>query len=130
MTYIGGRGAQNFAVGYPAQLNRIISDQAVAALDELNGRLALADTGIAQNQDALAVDLDKHAVAGDAGGQLGVQGRDELPHQSGRHLGGHQDRYTVLLGKLHHFGKRLHAAGQHDGRRLEGEQLFQMGVAQ
>lgn len=37
---------------------------------------------------------------------------------------------TVLLGKLHHFRKRLHAAGQHDGRRLEGEQLFQMGVAQ
>ena len=102
----------------------------MAALDKLNGRLALADTGVAQNQDALAVNLDKHAVAGDAGGQLSVQGRDELPHQGGRHLGGHQDRHTVLLGKLHHFGKRLHAAAQHHGGRLEGEELFQMGVAQ
>ena len=38
-------------------LDGIVRDQPVAALDELNGRLALADTGIAQNQDALAVDL-------------------------------------------------------------------------
>ena len=130
MADIGGCGAEDFAVGHPAQLNGVIGDQTVAALDQLDGRLALADAGVAQNQDAFAVDLDQYAVASDAGRKLGVQGRDELAHQGRRHLGGHQERHAVLLGILHHFGHGPHPAREHNSRRLEGKQLFQVGVAQ
>jgi len=35
----------------------------VAALDQLDGQLALADAAVAQDQDALAVDLHQHAMA-------------------------------------------------------------------
>ena len=54
----------------------------MAALDQLNGGLTLADAGITEDQDALAVDLHQYTVAGDAGCQLGVQRRDELAHQA------------------------------------------------
>ena len=96
----------------------------------LNGGFAFAHAGVAQNQDALAVDLHQHAVAGDAGRQLGVQRGDQHAHQGGGHLGRKQDGYAVLLGKLHHFRKRLQPAGQNDGGRLELKQLFQVGPAQ
>ena len=130
MADVGGFRAEDLAVGDPAQLNSIVGNQTVTALDQLNGGLTLADAGITEDQDALAVDLHKHAVTGDAGCQLGVQRRDELAHQGGGHLGRHQNRHTVLFAVLHHLRQRLHAAAQHHGGRLEGEKLFQMGVAQ
>ena len=104
------RGAENFFVGDAAQLDGIISDQAVAALDQFNGGLAFADAGIAQNEDTLAVHFHQHTVTGDAGSQLFVQRRDEHAHQGGGHLGRHEQRHAVLFGVLHHLRKRLHAA--------------------
>ena len=124
------RGAEDLLVGDAAQLDSIVGDETVAALDQLDGGLAFADAGIAQNKDAFAVDFHQHAVAGDAGSQLFIQRGDEHAHQGGGHLGRHKQRHAVLLGELHHLRKRLHAAGQDDGWRLEREQLFQMGVAQ
>ena len=81
MADVGGRRAEDLAVGDPAQLNSIVGNQTVAALDQLNGGLTLADAGIAEDQDVLAVDLHQYTVAGDAGCQLSVQRRDELAHQ-------------------------------------------------
>ena len=113
-----------------AQLDGIVGDETVAALDQLDGGLAFADAGIAQNKDAFAVDFHQHAVAGDAGSQLFIQRGDEHAHQGGGHLGRHQNRHTVLFAVLHHLRQRLHAAAQHHSRRLKGEKLFQMGFAQ
>ena len=50
-------------------LNGVVGDQAVAALDELDGRLALADAAVAVDEDALAVNFDQNTVARDARGQ-------------------------------------------------------------
>ena len=58
-------------------LHRIVGDETVAALDELDGRLALADAAVAEQQHALAVDLHQHAVACDARRKLDVQIRNE-----------------------------------------------------
>lgn len=44
-------------------LDRVVRDQAVTALDKLDGRLTLADAAVAHDQNALAVNLDKDAVA-------------------------------------------------------------------
>ena len=51
------RSAHDLAVGELAQLHGVVGDEAVAALDQLDGQLALADAAVAQDQDALAVDL-------------------------------------------------------------------------
>ena len=50
-------------------LDGVVGDQPVAALDQLNSRLTLADAAVAHDQNALAVDLDQNAVARDARGQ-------------------------------------------------------------
>ena len=55
-----------------ADLHHVVGDQTVAALDQLQGRLALADAALAHDQHALAEHVDEHAVNADAGGQLDV----------------------------------------------------------
>ena len=44
-----------------AQLDGVVRHKAVAALDQLDGGLALADAGIAQDQYAFARDFDQNA---------------------------------------------------------------------
>ena len=82
--------AHNFAAADFAQLHRIVRDEAVSALDELDGRFAFAHAGIAQNEDAFAVDLHQHAMARDAGSKLGVQRGNERAHQRACHFVGKQ----------------------------------------
>ena len=101
----------------------------MAALDQLNGRLAFANAAVAKDQDAFAVYFHQHAVTSDAGGELGAQCLDQGAHQRGGHLSRLQQWHAVLLGKLHHFRQRLKSAGQDDCRRLEREKLFEMGTA-
>ena len=66
---LSGAEPTRVLAGHPADFHRVVGDQAVAALDQLNGRFAFAHAAVSQQEDALAVDLHKHAVAGDAGGQ-------------------------------------------------------------
>ena len=97
----------------------------MAALDQLDGQLALADAAVAQDQDALAVDLHQHAMAGDAGRKLKVQHADEAAHHGAGRLVGAQQGYPVLLCKLLHLreGFQFLVAAEDDGRRLLAEQL-------
>lgn len=99
-------------------LHRVVRDEAVAALDELDGRLALADAALPEQQDALAVDLDKHAVAGDTGGELDVELPDEPRHEGGGAVGGAQQRDLVFLrGGTHPVG-HLNVPGDDDSGGL------------
>ena len=59
--------------GYAANFHRIVRDETVAALDELDGRLALADAAVADKQNTFAVNLHQNAVACDARRKLDVQ---------------------------------------------------------
>ena len=58
---------------YLADLDRVVRNKAVSALDELNGRFALADAAVAEDQHALAVHVDEHAVACDDGRERVIQ---------------------------------------------------------
>ena len=49
----------------------------MAALDELDGRLALADAAVADKQNTFAVNLHQNAVACDARRKFDVQIRNE-----------------------------------------------------
>ena len=61
-----GRGADQGLVRHALDLDRIVRNQAVAALDQLDGSLGFTDARIAQQQHAFAVDLNEHAVQRDA----------------------------------------------------------------
>ena len=61
-----GRGAGE-RIADAADLHRVVRNEPVAALDQLDGRLALADAAVAEDQHALAVHVHQHAVARDHG---------------------------------------------------------------
>ena len=73
ISYELGGAADEGMTADTANLHRIVGDQAVAALNELQRRLALADAAVAHEQDAFAVDLDQHAVYGYAWGEVFLQ---------------------------------------------------------
>ena len=121
------RSPHDLTVGDLAQLHGIVGNEAVAALDQLDGQLALADAAVAENEDAFTVNFHQHAVAGDAGSQFKVQHADEAAHHGAGRLVGAQQGYPVLLCKLLHLreGFQLLVAAEDDGRRLLAEQLVE-----
>ena len=72
------RAADQGMAADPADLHRVVGDEAMAALDELKGRLALADAAVAHEQHTLAVDLHQHAVHRHARSQILLQGVDQI----------------------------------------------------
>ena len=121
----------DLAVGYLAQLHRIICHKAVAALDQLDGKLAFANAAVAQDQDAFAVHFHQHTMAGDTRCQFQIQHTDQAAHQSAGGLVGAQQCNTMLLGQLLHLreGGQFLAAADDNSRRLLTEQLIQRFVA-
>ncbi len=115
------RGAHQGRVGGALDLHRVVGDEAVAPLDQLDGRLALAHAAFAQQQQSLAVDLHQHAVAGDPGGQLHLQPADAGGHELGGVPVGEQNRGPVLLGHLQALGVGLGLVADHQGRDAGGE---------
>ena len=118
-----GGGAHQAVVEAPADFHRIVGNEAVATLDELNGGLALAHAGLAHEQHALAVHLHQHAVAGDGGRQRHPQVGDEGAHEIRRILLGAQQNLVVLLGRPHALRVRLQAPGDNHRRGVIGKQL-------
>ncbi len=106
-------------------LHRVVGDQAVAPLDQLDGGLALAHAGLAQQEHPLAVDLHQHAVAGDARGQV-VPCREAimaLMNSRGGVLAA-QDGAVVLLRHLHALREGLHAPGDDEGGDIVPQKLL------
>ena len=99
-------------------LHRVVGNQAVAALDELQGRLALADAAVAHEQDALAVDLHQHAVHGHARGEVFLQRVDQVRLEGRGVLVGDEDVAVIFAGHLDALGKRGHAVADHQRRDL------------
>ena len=104
-------------------LHSVVGHQAVSALDQLHGGLALADATVAKDQNALAVDLHQHAVAGDPGGQIGLEGRDQAGDDGGRGVLTPEDGDIVLPGHLQALGQGLQIPGNHQGRDLIREEM-------
>ena len=111
-----------------ADLHRVVRDQAVAALDELDGGLALADAALAEQQKALAVDLDEHAVARDARRELDVEERDQRGQEARGAVGGAQQRDAVPLRRVEHLRRRLEAAREDHGRGLFLKKFFELAL--
>ena len=108
------------------EFHRVVGDQAMAARQQFQGDFALADAGLAGDQQAHAHDFHVHAV--DAGArrecarQVVLQVVDD--HRAGLRRG--EQREFVLLRGPHQVGRRLAVAGHDHGRgAVAAEQLFQ-----
>ena len=87
----------------------------MAPFDQLQSRLALADAAVAHQQHALAVDLHQHAVGGDAGGQMGAQGGDQVGLKLRGVAGGEKHVAVILLRHFQAFGEGLGPVADHQG---------------
>ena len=118
-----GQGPANQAgAGDLLDLHAVVGDEAVAAFEELDGGLALADAAFAHDEHALAVDLHEDAVAADPGRQLGIEvGGDGGDQAACGHLGA-QEGDIVLLGHLQAFRGGNAVAGEHQGGELVGKE--------
>ena len=97
----------------------------MTALEQLNSRLAFSDTGVADHQHALAIDVHQHAVAGDLGGQGPVQIVDDVTGQLHSGLFCPQQGPPVLAGNLHQLGKNLHIPGNDQGWDFAAQQVLE-----
>ena len=73
VAYIIRRTADERSRRDTANLDRVVRYQSVTALYKLKGSLTLSDAAVTEDQDTLAADFDKHAVARDALGELDAQ---------------------------------------------------------
>ncbi len=109
-----------------ADLHSVVRDEPVPALDELDGRLALADTALAEDQHALAVHVHQYAVARDHGGQLVVEVVDDHARELDRGVLRAQERAAVFPRHLHTFGEHVEPAGDDQRGDLILEQRLKL----
>ena len=118
-------GADQGGIGDPADLHGVIGDEAVAALEQLQGGLTFADAGIPGKQHTLAVDLHQNAVDGGTGRQLQTQLGIELGgHMGGIFRGLHQ-RHAVLFRQLQKEGAEGEILSDDDGLGAAGKEALQ-----
>ena len=97
----------------------------MAALDQLQRRLALAHAGIAGDQQTRAIDADEHAVAGLPGREVVAQEHDQLQLELGGFLLGRIDRHVVRRRVHPHLVKARVPAADDDARQRITEILGQ-----
>jgi hypothetical protein len=111
-----GAGANQVALAAQPYFDSIVGDQPVAAYDQIERALALADAAVAGNQHAEAQNVDEHAVHDLADGQRVLQQRTDLGDGDRCGDGGTDQRHMVALAGGQQFRRRLPAAGdQHAG---------------
>ena len=103
------------------QVDRVIGHQTVAARDQLQAQLALAQTRFAGDQHAQAQNVHEHAVHGGAlGKMLGQVGAQHVDDKGRRFAGGEHGDLSPLAHGHQGLGCDL-AVGQHQHRRLQGD---------
>ena len=82
----------------PADFDRVVGDQAVAADDQVERALALADAALAGDQHAEAEDVHQHGVDHRALGERVLENRRQLGDRGRRGDGGLEQRQPRALG--------------------------------
>src|SRR5208283_371013 len=115
--------ADDFAAVHQSDPCHVIGDQAVAALDERQHRLAFADAAFTANQHAHAEDVHHAAHLRTAWRKHGFErerrGIDEF-HRDRRAL---KNRHARGLGAGHKFLVRAETAAENNARNFEGEKV-------
>ena len=110
---IGGRSHKSRIRDLPDD-DDIIADEAVSAADQLESCLRLADAALTHDQHALAVDIDKNAVDGNARREFNAQPADDLRHKTARRALRDERRHSVFSGNIEHLLGRLRQRREND----------------
>jgi hypothetical protein len=122
-------GADQDVAVAPRDGDHVVGHQPVAALHEIERRLALADGAPAGEQKADAVHVDERAVHVGLRREHGVEIRRQLvDERRGAHRRA-QNRHLTLVGALGEVGGQLERLGHHDARNLELEQAVDGAAA-
>jgi hypothetical protein len=98
------------------QVDRVVGHQAVAARDQLQPQLALAQAGFAGDQHAQAQDVHEHAVHGGAVGEvLGQVGAQHVDDEGRRLLGGEHRDLRALAHRQQRVGRLWPSASTSTG---------------
>ena len=85
---------------------------------------SFSHAAFARNKDADAVYVDQYAVDRDAGRQPHIQPADDLAHEIGGGVLGHQKRHAVLKRVLHEEFVGLQLSAEHDARDIQRQEFF------
>ena len=109
-----GAGADQDRLGAPADFDGVVGDQAMAADDQIERALALADAALAGDQDAEPEDVHQHGVDDRALGERVFEDRAELGDGGRRRHGGLEQRQPRALGFGDQLRRRREPAGDQD----------------
>ena len=111
------------------QIHRIVCHQAVAARDQLQAQLALAQAGFARDHHAQAQNVHEHAVHGGAVGKvLGQVGTQHIDDERRRLVRGEHRNLRALAHGDQGVGRNL-VVCQHQHRRLQGHDAGNAALA-
>ncbi len=106
-------------------LHGVVGHQPVAATDQIQRTLTLADAAFARDQHAQAQDIEENAVQYFARRHPVFEQRGESCDCGGRGRAGAQDGNAGALGFRQQFGGRLQPQRQYHARKIPGEEACQ-----
>ena len=92
----------------------------MAALDQFQSRLGLADAAVTGQKNADAVYIHQNAVDRDAGRQAHIEPAEDLRHKGAGRLRGQIHGHPVFAADLHNNVVRIHPSGK-DQRHLQSD---------
>ena len=101
------RAPEERRIGYASDFYQIIGDQAMPAFDELKRGLGLTDAALAQNENALPKNLNKHTMHRNMRGKLDIQVFDKRAVDGRRRMIALQNGNLVFIGAAQHDLARL-----------------------
>ena len=108
--------ADQLVVGIAPDADAVVADQAVAAGDEVERRLALPHSAAPDQQHAQPIDVEQHGVHGGRGDQVLLEEvADALDDDRGEPRRA-QHRHLLLAAGLEEVGQRLEALGDDEDR--------------
>ena len=113
----------------PAYFDRVVGDQAMAADDQIERALALADAAVSDDQDAQPENVHQHAVHHLANGERIVEERGDLGDRNRRCNSRAQHWHSVRVGCREQIGRSPATAGDQHARNLVREHRAEHGHA-
>ena len=120
-----GTRANDNRLGAPTDFHRVVGDQPVAADDQIQRALALADAAVTNDQDTQAEDVEQDAVDDLARREAILENGGELADGGGGRHRRAQNGDLGALALLQYFGGQFRAAGNQQARQCLAETFGQ-----
>ena len=108
----------------PTDLHHVVTDQTMASFNQLQSRLALADSTLSHNQHAFAEHIHQHAVNGNCRSKLYAQPPDNLCRKCRGTFIRTEGRHLILVSQFQQLLARLSQRGKNYAGNFLGHKSF------